>query len=150
MTRQPVDPQTLTIKVPANEWMSSNDRMHWRARASRTKRLRRRGWLEAHKNRLFPMRRAFVIVSVQYATSGRADPANAYPTVKALVDGLTDFGVLTDDDSKHLPAMTFKRAPGKCPKGWHVITLTLVEEDETKEGGDDGKGILPREADDLE
>lgn len=85
------------------------------------------------------MRKAFVTVNVQYDSNRRADPANAYPTVKALVDGLTDFGVLTDDDSKHLPEMTFKRAPGRCPKGWHVITLTLVEEDKTEEGGDDGQ-----------
>ena len=131
--------QELAIKIPANEWISANDRMHWRERASRTKRLRRRGYFEARRNGILPMRRAFVIVSVQYANGGRADPANAYPTVKALVDGLTDFGVLTDDDSKHLPEMTFKRAPGKCPKGWHVITLTLVEEDKTKEGGNDGQ-----------
>lgn len=137
MTGQPVGTQTLTIQVPANEWISANDRMHWRERANRTKRLRRRGYFEARRNGLLPMRRAFVIVSVQYATNLRADPANVYPTVKALVDGLVDFGVLTDDDSKHLQAMTFKRAPGKCKRGWHVITLTLVEEDKTEEGGDD-------------
>ena len=139
MTGQPVGTQTLTIQVPANEWISANDRMHWRERANRTKRLRRRGYFEAHRNGLLPMRRAFVTVHVQYATNGRADPANAYPTVKALVDGLTDFGVLTDDDSKHLPAMTFKRAPGRCLRGWHVITLTLVEEEKTEEGGNDGQ-----------
>ena len=137
MTGQPVGTQTLTIQVPANEWISANDRMHWRERANRTKRLRRRGYFEAHRNGLLPMRRAFVTVHVQYATNRRADPANAYPTVKALVDGLVDFGVLTDDDSKHLPEMTFKRAPGRCSKGWHVITLALVEQDKTTEGGDD-------------
>nr|DAH25724.1 MAG TPA: crossover junction endodeoxyribonuclease [Caudoviricetes sp.] len=129
--------QELVIKIHANEWISANDRMHWRERASRTKRLRRKAYFAARQNWLFPMRRVFLIAHVQYATNGRADPANAYPTVKALVDGLTDFGVLTDDDSKHLPAMTFKRAPGRCSKGWHVITLTLVEEDKTKEGGND-------------
>ena len=133
--------QELAIKIHANEWISANDRMHWRERASRTKRLRRRGWLEARRNGLLPMRRAFLTVHVQYANGGRADPANAYPTVKALVDGLTDFGVLTDDDSKHLPAMTFKRAPGRCLRGWHVITLTLVEQDKTEEGGNDGSRI---------
>ena len=131
--------QELVIKIHANEWISANDRMHWRERASRTKRLRRKAYFEARRNGLLPMRRVFLTAHVQYATNGRADPANAYPTVKALVDGLTDFGVLTDDDSKHLPAMTFKRAPGRCPKGWHVITLTLVEEDKTEEGGDDGQ-----------
>lgn len=131
--------QELAIKIPENEWISANGRMHWKERASRTKRLRRRGYFEARRNGLLPMRKAVLTAHVQYATSGRADPANAYPTVKALVDGLTDFGVLTDDDSKHLPAMTFKRDPGRCKRGWHVITLTLVEEDKTKEGGDDGQ-----------
>ena len=120
--------QELAIKIPANEWMSANDRMHWRQRASRTKRLRRRGYFEARRNGLLPMRRAVLTAHVQFANGGRADPANAYPTVKALVDGLVDFGVLTDDDSKHLSAMTFKRAPGQCERGWHVITLTLVEQ----------------------
>lgn len=131
--------QEMAVKIPKNEWLSSNDRLHWAVKASRTKRLRRRGYFEARRNGLLPMRRVFLTAHVQYATSGRADPANAYPTVKALVDGLTDFGVLTDDDSKHLPAMTFKRAPGKCLRGWHVITLTLVEEDKTEEGKDDGQ-----------
>lgn len=83
--------QELAIKIHANEQMSANDRMHWRERASRTKRLRRRGYFEARRNGLLPMRRAFVIVSVQYATSGRADPANAYPTVKALVEQAVNF-----------------------------------------------------------
>lgn len=131
--------QEMTVQIPANAWMSSNDRLHWAEKYKKTKILRRRSWLEARRNGLLPMRKAFVTVHVQYATNLRADPANAYPTVKALVDGLVDFGVLTDDDSKHLPAMTFKRAPGRCSRGWHVITLTLVEEDKTEEGGDDGQ-----------
>lgn len=120
--------QEMIVKIPKNEWLSSNDRLHWRVKASRTRRLRQRGYFEARRNRLLPMHKAFVTVHVQYDSNRRADPANAYPTVKALVDGLVDFGVLTDDDSKHLQAMTFKRAPGRCEKGWHVIGLTLVEQ----------------------
>lgn len=131
--------QEMIVTIPKNEWLSSNDRLHWRVKASRTKWLRRRGYFEARRNGLLPMRRVFLTAHVQYATSGRADPANVYPTVKALVDGLVDFGVLTDDDSKHLPEMTFKRAPGRCLRGWHVITLTLVEQDKTEEGKDDGQ-----------
>lgn len=120
--------QELTVKIPKNEWLSSNDRLHWAVKASRTRQLRQRGYFEAHRNGLLPMSRAFVSAQVQYSSYRRADPANAYPTVKALVDGLIDFGVLTDDDSKHLPAMTFRRAIGKCKRGWYVITLTLVEQ----------------------
>ena len=84
--------QTLSIPVPANEWISANHRMHWTAKASRTKRLRQRGYFEARQNGLLPMRRAFVTVHVQYASSGRADPANAYPTVKRWWTGLSILG----------------------------------------------------------
>lgn len=121
--------QEMIVRVPANEWLSANDRMHWRPRSDRTKRLRHRGYLEARRNGLLPMSRAFVIVRVQYAKgTARADPANAYPTVKALIDGLVDFGVLEDDDSTHLIGPKFEREPGACERGWHVIRFVFIEQ----------------------
>lgn len=83
MTRQPPGTQTLTIPVPANEWMSSNDRLHWAVKSKKTKLLRRRGWLEARRNGLFPMRRAFVIVSVQYAAAWSSRPSQRLPDSKS-------------------------------------------------------------------
>lgn len=119
----------MRIRVPTNEWISANDRMHWAAKASRTKRLRRRGYVEARRNGLLPTNLASCIASIQYATGGRADPANAYPTVKALIDGLIDFGVLPDDDAEHLLGPAFTRTPGTCERGWHIITLTLTSQE---------------------
>lgn len=122
--------QEMIVRVPANEWMSANDRMHWGQRSGRTKRLRRRGYFEARRNGLLPMARAFVVARVQYAKGvSRADPANAYPTVKALIDGAVDFGVLADDDSEHLIGPKFEREPGACDRGWHVIRLVFIEQE---------------------
>ena len=122
--------QEMIVRVPNNEWMSENDRMHWAQRSGRAKRLRRRGYLEARRNALLPMTRAVVIARVQYAKGvSRADPANAYPTVKALIDGAVDFGVLEDDDSVHLIGPKFEREPGACERGWHVIRLVFIEQE---------------------
>lgn len=121
--------QSMVVRVPANEWISANDRMHWAQRSSRTKRLRTRGRVEARRNGLLPMRKAYVVARVQYAKGvKRADPANAYPTVKALIDGLVDFEVLPDDDSEHLIGPQFERISGTCDLGWHVIEIVLIEQ----------------------
>lgn len=58
--------------------------------------------------------RFVVSVSVCPQTHGRVDPPNFYPTVKPLVDGLTDAGWWPDDDYSHLVSMSFKYG-GPCP-----------------------------------
>lgn len=121
--------QELTITIPHREWISANGKYHWGDRATRVKRLRRRGRLEARRNGILPVHPVLVVALIQYATSGRADPANAAPTVKALIDGLTDAGVWPDDDSSHVIGPMFKRAAGKCQKGTHVINLQLIPQE---------------------
>lgn len=69
--------------------------------------------------------RCFLTASIGYATSGRADPPNLWPTVKPLVDGLVDAGVLPDDSDEFIPLTAFKRDPVKAPKGTHTVTVTL-------------------------
>lgn len=67
---------------------------------------------------------------IGYPTQTRADPANAAPTVKAIIDGLVDARVWDDDDHRHIPSVAFIRAPQKAPKGTHTVTL-LIQEQET-------------------
>lgn len=91
---------TLTIDVPANEWMTANGRLHWSQRARRTKALRFRARMLARSQRVpHHTGRVRVDYEVSTRTAGRFDPGNAYPTVKAIVDGLTDAGVWTDDSA---------------------------------------------------
>ena len=100
---------TLTLEVPRECWISSNDRLHYREKARRTKELRAMGaTAAAHLHR--PMlHRCEVLVRVQYSSNRRADPPNSYPTVKAIQDGFTDAGVWPDDDSKHITRLSFER-----------------------------------------
>jgi hypothetical protein len=64
---------------------------------------------------------------IQYPTSNLADPANAAGTIKPLIDGLVDAGLLPEDHSKALIGPDYRRDAGKSPKGTHIIRLVLRE-----------------------
>ena len=72
--------------------------------------------------------RCVVVANIMYPRRGRADPANAYPVIKALVDGLTDAGYWVDDDSEHVAKLEILRSPGRVITGHHVV-LTIINVD---------------------
>lgn len=123
---------TLTIQVPPNLWLTANQRLHWSTRMRRTKMLRAYAASEARTNGLAGRRLGPCVVTavIGYPTSGRADPTNAAPTVKAIVDGLVDARVWDDDDHTHIPSVAFERDPNKTQKVNHTVTL-IIQEQET-------------------
>lgn len=56
----------------------------------------------------------------------RQDTAACAPAAKALLDGLRDAGVVTDDNPRYVPRITFL-APIKGPKGLHVLVIDISE-----------------------
>ena len=62
------------------------------------------------------------------------DPANAYPAVKALIDGLVDAGVLPDDDAAHLdgPDMRLGDPDPRLPTGHHRLTVNITDTTDDK------------------
>lgn len=119
---------TLTIDIPPNEWMSANDRGHWAAKAKRTRALRHRAAWAARQARLTVPTPVLVVAHIGYPRNGKADPGNAAPTVKALLDGLTDAGVWPDDDSTHVIGPDYRRGPKTDRAGWHAVTLTFTQQ----------------------
>lgn len=115
---------TLELEIPRDWWMTSNQRLHWAAKAKRTRWIRQAAALAARGTRHH--RQAHVTAYVAYPRNNRADPANAYPTIKAAIDGLVDAGVLGDDDSTHLPALTIRRDPPTGRTGLYRIRLVLT------------------------
>lgn len=68
-----------------------------------------------------------LVVTIYAPTKRRLDPPNFYPTIKALVDGLTDAGIWTDDNSEVIKFMTFKRGgPSELP-GKYRVRLEIKE-----------------------
>lgn len=118
----------LTIEVQSALWLSSNQRLHRMAVAGISAKLREQAGWEAKAANLPKFEQVHVCAFIQYPTARRADPPNAWPTVKAILDGLTDAGIWADDDDTHVVATTFRRDPGKSPTGTYRIRLVLTDQ----------------------
>lgn len=102
---KPPDSWTLTfhIKQPAFPWINLNDRpRHWSTKASQTKAWRKIAWAKAKQAKIPTLAAATITGRIYKNRAGRYDPHNLYPTLKAIVDGLVDAGVLEDDDYTRL------------------------------------------------
>jgi len=121
---------TLTFTIPADLWLSANDRPHWAPKAKRTAALREYGRFNAVAGMATrPLGPCHVAAFIGYPRSGRADPANAAPTVKALIDGLVDAGVWPDDDSTYVIGPTYLRDKASGQAGVHTVRLVLTPQD---------------------
>lgn len=110
-----------------NEMMSSNDRICPHFRAELTAHLRKLSTEVALKTYEHPERTMFsdvrpchMYIIICPPTSRRMDAPNWYPTVKALIDGLTDAGVFEDDNDKVITSYTFRRGPVTTNKKYRI------------------------------
>ena len=122
---------SILFTIPDNEWLTANGRYHWAVRQERTKALRERAKIQSlnamRRGQLKPVfGRVHVVAGIQYRTS-HVDPANAYPTIKALIDGMTDAGIWEDDSAKYLVGPDMRRVDGRPPKGTHTIAIMIEE-----------------------
>ncbi|MCU0082223.1 hypothetical protein [Streptococcus danieliae] len=112
------------------EMLNSNDRPHWTQKAKITARLRHLGAIEGRKGKTTTytkQRPCGLVVTVFSPTKRRMDPPNFYPTVKALVDGLTDAGVWTDDNHEVIKYMTFQYGGLSGIKGKYRLEMEIEE-----------------------
>lgn len=115
----------ITLDLPASIWQTSNQRLHWAARNRRTATVR---MLARHAARGLPaVDRCRVTAAIGYPTASRADPSNAAPTVKAVLDGITDAGGWADDDSRHVLAVTYTRGPETRRRGMYRVVIEIEE-----------------------
>lgn len=114
---------SIAISIPDSEWLSANDRLHWRPERNRKKALRSRGAFTARSAGLVVPTPCIVVAEIRLRATGRADAENAAPTVKSLIDGLVTAGALPDDSSEYITATTFKLGPRVTRKGWRRVTL---------------------------
>ena len=91
--------------------LNANDRPHWAQKAKITAYLRQIGRLKVSEGK-YPAytkkRPCGLVVTIYAPTKRRMDPPNFYPTVKALVDGMTDAGIWTDDNHEVIKYKVFK------------------------------------------
>ena len=117
---------TLTLLLERGEWISANHRSHPLDLARRRRRVRDLAMGMALEGGL-PACAAVRIRAVGgYPTTGRADPENAQPVVKAAIDGLVDAGVVPDDDHRHVAHDGYRRASELAPPGRHLLRLHIT------------------------
>lgn len=111
LTRRTGKNQSL---AKGNQIINSNDRMHFIVKSKITDYLRqlaRKTMTSESYSREAPYysenRPCLVLVTVYPPTHRRFDAPNIYPTVKALIDGMTDAGVWSDDNNKIIKAISF-------------------------------------------
>lgn len=112
-----------------NEMLSANDRMHYAVKMQITRHLRELSRYAVFSEKgltecvYSPDKPCKVIVIINPPSRRRVDPPNFYPTVKALIDGMTDAKMWTDDNAKVIKAMTFIYGDVTKDKKYHVDIL---------------------------
>lgn len=94
--------RSWTLVIPVSVWLNVNQRRHGKAVAVYVKQLREDARTYARAARLPGLGRAHILAVLQFRDNRRRDAANYHPTVKPLVDGLVDHGLLPDDSHTYL------------------------------------------------
>jgi hypothetical protein len=107
-TEAATEPTVHIVELPASlPLLNSNDRLHYMAKARQTTTIRQAAAWCARIAKVPPLGQATITVVVHPHNKRRLDPQNWAPTAKAAIDGIVDAGVLYDDDSTRLLAVTY-------------------------------------------
>lgn len=91
----------LHFEIPQALILTSNQRRHRMEEARIIKHLRIIGAAEARCHDPITTK-AHLTVRIGWPTRRRRDAPNLWPTLKPLIDGTVDGGLLIDDDDEHL------------------------------------------------
>lgn len=120
----------LTIDITKPNWITENGShgSHWTLSRKRNA-LKELGYLRClNAARGTSFKKAHVTAYVQYPSNNRADPTNAAPSAKPIIDGFTSAGLWADDDSKHVLGPDFRREAGTTGvQGLHRIRFVIEE-----------------------
>lgn len=121
----------ITFEITPQIKISANQSYHYQNKGQRAKKLRE---LAYQKTLECPYKfdKFEVLVEIFPPTRRRFDPPNLYPTVKHLIDGMTDSRMWIDDDYKHLISMTFRHGGSLSGhKKNYLIKLKVSESNES-------------------
>lgn len=109
--------------VTRSPFLNANDRDHWRTTQPITKAWKANARTAAEAAQLpTGLTKVRIDGLVIKPRGGRYDAMNFYPTAKAIVDGLVEYGLLPDDSNQYLEG-PFLTDGGKGPAAL-VITIT--------------------------
>jgi len=108
------------LELPFTKQLSLNDRQHWAVKAKHVKEWRDAALVLARAAKISPCRRIKVELHYEPRTEQRRDPDNLVASLKPLVDGLVDAGVVADDTEAYVERAwpVIHRATGKPGRFW--------------------------------
>lgn len=124
----------LIFEIPRKILINANalSGMHYHDKGNRARKLRELGY-EQTKDLTTRFNQYEIEVVVYAPTRRRLDPPNLYPTVKHLIDGITDAQLWVDDDWKHMTKMSFsygglvKEEFPELDKNNFVVKLVIID-----------------------
>ena len=129
---------SITVAIPSSEILTSNQRLHWRAKAEKTSSIRQRSFLSWRSAGSPRMERARCVAHLAYPNNRKRDVSNLMPTIKAAIDGIVSGPgehkgrggcLLPDDDDAHLIGPDLRHADGDVTPGFLTITFDFFEEE---------------------
>lgn len=108
-------------------WLSMNDRMHWAQRAKITKSYRSGARAIARMEKLpIGLKHVHITAHVHKTTRRAYDAHNLLPTLKAIIDGLVDYGLIPDDSNKHLTGPDIRQGGHRRDRPGITLTITAA------------------------
>ena len=98
---------TLPIAISRDMLLTSNQRLHWRPKADRTRAIREMALVWCRHYRFPKMQAATCAVEITWPDRRQRDAHNLQPSIKAALDGaIGDYGLLPSDSDQHLKGLT--------------------------------------------
>ncbi|HET8681270.1 MAG TPA: hypothetical protein VFM54_05280 [Micromonosporaceae bacterium] len=123
--------RSWTVEIPAPApWLNANGRRDRRGLAPIVKLWRDAAHTYARKAKVPKLGRVRVEACLRWADRRTRDAHNYYPTVKAAIDGLVDYGVVDDDRDAHLASVEIRCGEPITRKSYGpsgVLVLTIRE-----------------------
>lgn len=120
----------FTFPIPREIVLNANVAKHYRVRGLCVKAIREMAEALSSATCSLRFTKYTVDVFVYAPSKRRIDPPNLYPTVKALVDGLTDSQIWEDDDHEHMQKMSFEY--GGLSELPEIFIIELIVKGEVK------------------
>ena len=109
-----------------NQMLSANDRLHHHVKAKITRYLRQLPQTQEWSTPMYDKDNPCIVrIDVRPPTRRRMDAPNWYPTVKALIDGFVDAGLLADDNN-HIITETQFLSTGVSGHKNYELEITFI------------------------
>lgn len=124
----------IEFSIIKSKILNSNVKLHHFIKSERAAYIRDLARTKSAQELEIPFNKFMITVYVKSPTRRRIDPANLYPTIKPIIDGMTDSGWWEDDDYKHLDEIRFRYGGLSKEKGFFdfVLEITEIEEEQNE------------------